>query len=121
MPCATANDEVVVNGMSLSRRDSPYANSGIVVGIEPEDTVPWQAEHGVLAGPALQREVEMLRQEGGGRRTGRACAAVGGLSWRKRESQNLPGTSYFPRGAFCPVGESSCPEFMGSSIAGGAA
>ncbi|MEN8736372.1 MAG: FAD-dependent oxidoreductase, partial [Akkermansiaceae bacterium] len=37
VPAATENDEVVVNGMSLSRRDSPFANSGMVVGVEPED------------------------------------------------------------------------------------
>ena len=36
VPAATENDEVVVNGMSLSRRDSPFANSGMVVGVEPE-------------------------------------------------------------------------------------
>jgi len=34
VPAATENDEVVVNGMSLSRRDSPFANSGMVVGPE---------------------------------------------------------------------------------------
>ncbi|MDF1862864.1 MAG: NAD(P)/FAD-dependent oxidoreductase, partial [Verrucomicrobiales bacterium] len=28
VPAATENDEVVVNGMSLSKRDSPFANSG---------------------------------------------------------------------------------------------
>ncbi|MGE9268749.1 MAG: NAD(P)/FAD-dependent oxidoreductase [Verrucomicrobiales bacterium] len=37
VPAATENDELVVNGMSLSRRDSPFANSGMVVHIEPED------------------------------------------------------------------------------------
>ena len=54
VPCATEDDEVVVNGMSLSRRDSPYANSGIVVGVDPDDTSPWREEHGVLAGIGLQ-------------------------------------------------------------------
>ncbi|KAB2894699.1 MAG: hypothetical protein F9K40_16470, partial [Kofleriaceae bacterium] len=37
VPAATEQDGVVVNGMSLSRRDSPYANSGIVVGVELAD------------------------------------------------------------------------------------
>ena len=32
-PAATADDIVVVNGWSPSKRDSPYANSGIVVAI----------------------------------------------------------------------------------------
>lgn len=37
VPSQTAPDTLVVNGMSLSKRDSPHANSGIVVEIRPED------------------------------------------------------------------------------------
>jgi len=37
VPAMTAPEHVVVNGMSLSRRDSPYANAGLVVQLEPED------------------------------------------------------------------------------------
>ncbi len=37
VPAATAPKEIVVNGMSLSRRDSPFANSGIVVSLETDD------------------------------------------------------------------------------------
>lgn len=37
VPATTDAERVVVNGMSLSRRDSPYANSGLVVQLEPED------------------------------------------------------------------------------------
>ncbi|MBI1383131.1 MAG: FAD-binding protein [Planctomycetaceae bacterium] len=37
VPATTAEDRIVVNGMSLSRRNSPYANSGLVVQLEPED------------------------------------------------------------------------------------
>jgi uncharacterized protein len=36
-PCATAQDEVVTNGWSPSKRNNPYANSGIVVQVSPED------------------------------------------------------------------------------------
>ncbi|MEZ5979026.1 MAG: NAD(P)/FAD-dependent oxidoreductase [Planctomycetota bacterium] len=43
VPATTAANRVVVNGMSLSRRDSPFANSGLVVAIEPED---WCGERG---------------------------------------------------------------------------
>lgn len=35
-PCATAQEEVVTNGWSPSKRNNPYANSGIVVQIEPK-------------------------------------------------------------------------------------
>lgn len=37
VPASTAPDRMVINGMSLSRRDSPFANSGMVVAVEPED------------------------------------------------------------------------------------
>jgi len=37
VPAATAPKELVVNGMSMSRRDSKFANSGIVVAIETDD------------------------------------------------------------------------------------
>ncbi len=37
IPSATSREEVVVNGMSPSHRNTPYANSGIVVEIRPED------------------------------------------------------------------------------------
>ncbi|OUS17065.1 FAD-binding protein [Nonlabens dokdonensis] len=36
-PCATDIDEVVTNGWSPSKRNNPYANSGIVVSVSPED------------------------------------------------------------------------------------
>ena len=37
VPSATSPGEIVVNGMSMSRRDSPFANSGTVVAVELED------------------------------------------------------------------------------------
>jgi uncharacterized FAD-dependent dehydrogenase len=43
VPSTSAPERLVVNGMSLSRRDSPFANSGVVVAIEPED---WCGERG---------------------------------------------------------------------------
>ncbi|MDT0643867.1 NAD(P)/FAD-dependent oxidoreductase [Zunongwangia sp. F363] len=36
-PCATAQEEVVTNGWSPSKRNNPYSNSGIVVSVQPED------------------------------------------------------------------------------------
>lgn len=57
VPAATDEGELVVNGMSPNRRDSRYANSGIVVAINETD---WQKNKsaGPLAGLALQKEVE---------------------------------------------------------------
>ncbi|GAB4024195.1 NAD(P)/FAD-dependent oxidoreductase [Spirosoma gilvum] len=57
VPAATAPGELVVNGMSPSRRDSQYANSGLVVAITNNDLRPY-ADEGPLAGLALQQELE---------------------------------------------------------------
>jgi uncharacterized protein len=47
VPASTDPARVVVNGMSLARRDSPFANGGLVVQLEPDD---WCAGHGVAWG-----------------------------------------------------------------------
>ncbi|WP_187260650.1 NAD(P)/FAD-dependent oxidoreductase [Pontibacter beigongshangensis] len=65
VPSATAPGEVVVNGMSPSRRDSRFANSGIVVAIELEDMDLQQ--YGPLAGLQMQQSLEQ-----------KACAMAGG-------------------------------------------
>jgi len=57
VPSATEQNQVVVNGMSPSRRDSKYANSGIVVSILPEDLAQYK-EFGPLAGMHLQEQLE---------------------------------------------------------------
>ncbi len=95
VPASTANDQVVVNGMSLSRRDSPFANSGMVVSVEPEDTAPFRKEHGILAGIAFQEALEhTAKRAGGGGQVAPAQRVVDFL--QRRESSSLPATSYFP-------------------------
>lgn len=56
-PCATNQEEVVTNGWSPSKRNNPYANSGIVVGLELNDFEPYK-KFGALAGLELQKEIE---------------------------------------------------------------
>jgi uncharacterized FAD-dependent dehydrogenase len=60
VPASTDPDEVCVNGMSFSRRDSIWANSALVVTVASNDTIldPYREEHGVLAGIAFQRDME---------------------------------------------------------------
>ena len=95
VPAATENDEVVVNGMSLARRDSPFANSGMVVTVEPEDTNDFQKEHGELAGIAYQRHLETLaKRAGGGGQVAPGQRLTDFLA--ARDSNDLPKTSYFP-------------------------
>lgn len=95
VPAATENDEVVVNGMSLSRRDSPFANSGLVVTVEPDDVSSFTAGHGILAGIAFQKSLETkAKQFGGG---GQAAPAQRVPDFLKgRESATLSDASYKP-------------------------
>lgn len=57
VPAATAPGEVVVNGMSPSRRNSQFANSGIVVAVELEDIQQF-AKYGDLAAMEFQAHIE---------------------------------------------------------------
>ncbi len=56
-PCATAPGEIVTNGWSPSKRNNPFANSGIVVTVEEEDLTPFKG-FGPLAGLKFQESVE---------------------------------------------------------------
>lgn len=57
VPAATAPGELVVNGMSLSRRDSPYANSGFVTAIDA-DEMEEKGYDGLFGHLRFQKEVE---------------------------------------------------------------
>ncbi|MCF7674464.1 MAG: FAD-dependent oxidoreductase [Akkermansiaceae bacterium] len=95
VPAATENDEVVVNGMSLSRRDSPFANSGMIVTVEPEDLAGLTARHGVLAGMVFQKSLEQAaKRAGGGGQIAPAQRVTDYLAGKT--SATLPETSYFP-------------------------
>lgn len=65
VPAATAPGEIVVNGMSPSRRDSKYANSGMVVAVELED-IPGYKKHEELAAMEFQVAVEKQAWKVGG-------------------------------------------------------
>lgn len=65
VPAATGTNELVVNGMSPSKRDNKFANSGIVVAIELEDLKEYQ-KFGPLAGLHYQKEVEQAVWKAGG-------------------------------------------------------
>lgn len=68
LPTSVEEDELCVNGMSFSRRNSPWANSAVVVGVLPADWREFKDEHGPLAGVRLQEETERraARMGGGG-------------------------------------------------------
>lgn len=114
VPAATENDEVVVNGMSLARRDSPFANSGFVVTVEPEDTRAFKEEHGVLAGIAFQKALEISASINGGGMQRAPGQRVSDFL-KNRLSASLPETSYFPGITPAPLHE-LLPEFIVSRM-----
>lgn len=94
VPASTEDGALVVNGMSLSRRDSPFANSGLVVAVEPGD---WERAGftGPLGGVAFQRRIEQAAFEAGGGAM-RAPATRASDFLQRRASQTVPDTSYIP-------------------------
>lgn len=93
-PASTAAGELVVNGWSPSRRNNPFANSGIVVTVEQKDMVPYKAE-GPLMGLAFQHAVEQKAFAAGG---GRFVAPAQRMAdfVARRASADLPACSYLP-------------------------
>jgi uncharacterized protein len=103
VPAATAPGEMVINGMSPSKRNTRFANSGMVVEIRPEDLNEFR-HLGVFAGLAFQRQIEQL------------CFSLNGMTQfapsqrmadfvNNRFSQDLPESSYHPGLVSVPLHE----------------
>jgi len=105
VPAATSQNELVVNGMSPSKRDSPFANSGIVVAIEEEDLKPFK-RFGPLAGLEFQKSVEKAVWEAGGK-TQKAAAQrlIDFVQGKTTPSEALNPTSYIPGLVSIPLHE----------------
>jgi len=67
VPAATQNGEVVVNGMSPSKRNNKFANSGIVVEINAQKDLQKYEQYGALKGLQYQKDLERLAFTSGGR------------------------------------------------------
>ena len=93
-PAATNNGELVVNGWSPSKRNNPYANSGIVVSINEKDIQGFK-KHGPLAGMLFQQSIERKAFESGG---GKFVAPAQRLVdfTENKLSSSLPKCSYLP-------------------------
>ncbi len=113
VPSATAPGEVVVNGMSPSRRDSKYANSGIVMAVSLMDFEEYHA-HGPLAGMYFQAAVEQRAcQLAGNTQTAPAQRLVDFVE--KRTSSSLLETSYQP-GLQSVEMDEVLPEFISNGL-----
>ena len=102
VPAVTAPGEVVLNGMSGSLRNSPWANAGIVCSVEPGD-VPGYEKYGALALLEFQGAVE--RAMFGFSDSLRAPAQRLVDFCRAKPSQGLPKSSYQPGTVEAPLYE----------------
>ena len=102
VPAATAEGELVLNGMSNSQRNSKWANTGVVVQIEPED-FPEYAQYGPLALLQFQKDVEKTMFD----YTGSLKAPAQRMMdfCRRVPSSGLPQTSYHPGAVAAPLHE----------------
>ena len=96
VPAGSGEKQLVVNGMSVSRRNSPYANSGIVVEIRPEDIPEDFKQYGQLAGLKFQQYVENLAFKNNGGLGQTAPAQCLRDFVEGRLSSDLPDCSYLP-------------------------
>lgn len=93
-PAATNPGELVVNGWSPSKRNNPYANSGMVVTVDETDFAPF-ADKGPLAAMYFQQMVERKAyQAGGGKFVAPAQRMTDFVTGRV--SATLPDCSYVP-------------------------
>lgn len=112
-PCATSPGEIVTNGWSPSKRNNPFANSGIVVEIKEEDLKDF-SQFGPLAGMYFQQAIEQA-----------ACTAAGGTQkapaqrmvdfCNRKTSYSLGLSSYKPGIESLDLSE-ILPEAVGSRL-----
>ncbi len=106
VPATSSSDACVINGMSASHRNSPYANSGIVVQINPEDIAAFGNEMSIvncqlsiandpLAGLRLQEWLEHEAFVHGGAPAIAPAQRLGDFV-RGKKSADLPACSYLP-------------------------
>lgn len=91
VPAGSEAGSCVVNGMSASHRNSPYANSGMVVQINPED-IPGDDP---LRGLAFQEELERLAFVHGGPQAQAPAQRLKDFVEGKA-SKDMPACSYLP-------------------------
>lgn len=102
-PASTNEDELVVNGWSPSKRNNPYANSGMVVQVEKEDVIKYYLQ-GKKDGPDFNSPLLMMNFQkkveeksfsaGGGKFVAPAQRMVDFTE--DKFSGSLPGCSYLP-------------------------
>ena len=114
VPAATANGEVVVNGMSPSKRNNEFANSGVVVEINVHEDLPKYDHFGVLKGLEFQKDLEKLAFTSGGRSQAAPAQRLTDFVEGKL-SNDLNTTSYQPGLKSAPL-HSLLPKLIGGRL-----
>ena len=114
VPAATAKEEIVVNGMSPSKRNSLYANSGIVVEINVQHDLSKYERFGALKGLEYQKNLEKLAFTSGGRTQSAPAQRMTDFVEGKFSS-NLNDCSYQPGLNSAPL-HSLLPKIIGSRL-----
>lgn len=110
IPASTSSDELVLNGMSVSKRNSQFANSGLVVSIDEKDWIDY-LEYGVFAGLEFQKYVEKLAFESGGKNQKAPAQRITDFV-NSKISSSLPKTSYIPGTTSAPLHELLPPSIV---------
>jgi len=110
---STENGYLVVNGMSNSRRNSPYANSGIVVELRPEDSYQY-SENKTFSGIEFQKYMEQLAFQNSAYKLSAPAQRLNDFVSGKI-SRNLPDSSYYPGLINSPV-HFWLPDFIGNRL-----
>lgn len=112
-PAATAPGELVVNGWSPSKRNNPYANSGIVVAVAQTD-LKKNTDHDALSLLRFQQQVEKNAFIAGG---GALVAPALRLTdfCEGKLSATLPACSYLPGLRAAPLQE-VLPDFVAARL-----
>lgn len=109
-PCATGQNEIVVNGWSPSKRNNPFANSGTVVQVTLDDVIGYDP----LRMLNFQSEIEQLAFEaGGGNLVAPAQRMVDFVN--NKLSIDLPKNSYLPGTKSCML-DNILPSFVSDSL-----
>ncbi|MCX2475675.1 NAD(P)/FAD-dependent oxidoreductase [Pedobacter sp. MC2016-05] len=109
-PCATGENEIVVNGWSPSKRNNPFANSGTVVQVTLDDVQGYDP----LRMLNFQSEIEKLAFEaGGGNLVAPAQRMIDFVN--NKLSIDLPRNSYLP-GTKSVMLDNILPQFVSESL-----
>ncbi|MEJ5964394.1 NAD(P)/FAD-dependent oxidoreductase [Pedobacter immunditicola] len=111
-PCATYENEIVVNGWSPSKRNNPFANSGMVVQVTLDDVKGDDPLRMMHFQAAIEKQAFAL---GGGSLVAPAQRMVDFVE--KRLSVDLPKNSYLP-GTKSALLDDTLPSFVAESLRG---